>query len=82
MPIDLAVLSNDGGFSIHYIPLRMTRGEKKPYVDNWVVEDDWPWANPNYDLIIDIPFEKIVQIVIDPTRYMADIDLSNNVFEN
>jgi len=82
MPIDLAVLSNDGGFSIHYIPLRMTRGEKKPYVDNWIVEDDWPWANPNYDLIIDIPFEKIVQIVIDPTRYMADIDLSNNVFEN
>ena len=60
----------------------MTRGEKKPYVDNWVFQDDWPWADPNYSLIIDVPIEKIVQIVIDPTRYMADIDLSNNVFEN
>lgn len=84
MPIDLMVVYNDGREVMHYVPLQMMFGEKPPVngVENWIVEKDWAWARPTYTLMIDAPLNEINQIVIDPTRFMADIDLENNVFEN
>ena len=84
MPIDLGVLYKDGNQTAHYIPLQMMFGEKPALrnVSKWNVENDWAWARPTYTLIIDAPLEKISQLRIDPTELMADIDLSNNVFEN
>ena len=84
MPVDLGVLYNDGKQAIHYIPLQMMFGQKPPLegVLEWKVEKDWAWARPTYTLIIDAPYDKISQVRIDPTGLMADIDLSNNVFEN
>lgn len=84
MPIDLMVVYNDGREVMHYVPLQMMFGEKPPVngVENWIVEKDWAWARPTYTLMLDAPLNEINQIVIDPTRFMADIDLENNVFEN
>ena len=84
MPIDLGVLYKNGGQAVHYIPLQMMFGEKPPLagISNWAVEEDWAWARPIYTLLIDAPLEEISQLRIDPTGLMADIDLSNNVFEN
>ena len=84
MPIDLGVLYKNGEQAVHYIPLQMMFGEKNPLagISNWAVEEDWAWARPIYTLLIDAPLEEISQLRIDPTGLMADIDLSNNVFEN
>ena len=84
MPIDLGVLYKDGSHAAHYIPLQMMFGEKPPLtaVSNWAVEKDWAWARPTYTLVINAPLDTISQLLIDPTGLMADIDLSNNVFEN
>ena len=54
---------------------------KKIVENDWVVEKEWAWARPEYSLLIDIPYSKIRKLRIDPSGFMADIDLSNNVFE-
>ena len=84
MPIDFGVFYKDGTQVIHYIPMQMMFGEKPPMTDvsNWVIEKDWAWARPTYSILLDAPIEEILQLRIDPTGLMADIDLSNNVFEN
>jgi hypothetical protein len=81
MPIDLGVLYKDGRRMVHYIPLQMMFGEKPGCEDDCVTEKDWAWARPTYTLTIDAPLNQIEQIRIDPSGFMADIDLSNNVFE-
>jgi hypothetical protein len=80
MPIDLGVLTNDEKTTVYYIPLQEMFG-KKIVENDWVVEKEWAWARPEYSLLIDIPYSKIKQLRIDPSGFMADIDLSNNVFE-
>ena len=84
MPIDLGVLYKDGSRAVHYIPLQMMFGVKPPLagVSVWNIEKDWAWARPIYTLVLDVPLDKISQLRIDPTGLMADIDLSNNVFES
>jgi aminopeptidase N len=81
MPIDLGVLYKDGGQEMHYIPLQMMFGEKPGCEKNCIKDRDWAWARPTYILTIDAPLSEIEQISIDPSGFMADIDLSNNVFE-
>ena len=83
MPQDILVVYNDGTRETFYAPLRMMRGEKaNPYpdIDRTVIED-WPWAFPVYDLIIDKPMSSIRAIVLDPSGLMADVNGENNVFE-
>ena len=82
MPIDILVVYKDGTKETFYTPLRMMRGEKtNPYPNiKRTVLADWPWANPNYEFTISKELGSIEAIVIDPSRLMADIDQSNNIF--
>ena len=82
MPIDILVVYKDGTKETFYTPLRMMRGEKNnPYPNiKRTVLADWPWANPNYEFTISKELGSIEAIVIDPSRLMADIDRSNNIF--
>ena len=85
MPMPLEILVNyKGGISeIHYIPIPLMRGEKEnPYQVDWIVQKDWPWAYPEYELILNKPKSEIIDIFIDPTYYMADINRENNTFFN
>jgi len=85
MPMPLEVLINykDGSSEIHYIPIPLMRGEKEnPYGISWKVQRDWAWARPEYELSLDRPKADIVDIFIDPSFYMADIDRNNNSFFN
>lgn len=84
MPIDLGVLYKDGQQTIYNIPLQMMFGEKPANqgVSDWQVVKDWAWARPVYTLVVDAPLSEIELILIDPSELLADIDLSNNVFEN
>ncbi|SKB35457.1 M1 family metallopeptidase [Maribacter arcticus] len=83
MPIDVLVVYKDDTRETFYAPLRMMRGEKEnPYagIERTVLED-WPWAYPTYDFVINKPLSTIKAVVIDPSQLMADINLENNVWQ-
>ena len=85
MPMPLEVLINfkDSSSEIHYIPITLMRGEKEnPYSVKWTVHEDWPWARLEYEFAINRPKSDIVDIYIDPSYYMADINRENNAYLN
>ena len=81
MPIDLLVTYEDGSEEVFYIPLQMMRGEKEnTYSDiKRTILKDWAWAYPTYEF--EIPGEKkVISLMIDPSKLMADIDNKNNTW--
>nr|WP_299071784.1 M1 family metallopeptidase [uncultured Allomuricauda sp.] len=83
MPLDLLIAFEGDVQETYYVPLQMMRGEKEnpyPTLKRAVVED-WAWAHPTYELIIDKPLSSIKAIVIDPSQLMADVDGENNVYQ-
>tara|TARA_B110000263_G_C15301464_1_gene508210 strand:- start:588 stop:2417 length:1830 start_codon:yes stop_codon:yes gene_type:complete len=82
MPLDILIKNKNGDEKFYYIPIGLMRGEKKnPYnTVDWIVEKDWSWSNPYYELIIDSPLNTIDFIHIDPFSLMADINKDDNVF--
>jgi len=81
MPQEVLVLYKNGDTELHYIPISLMRGEKQnPYGINWTVHNDWTWANPRYELLLDRTLEEIETIVLDPSNLMADVDKSNNYY--
>lgn len=80
MPIDLRVTYQDGTGEDFYIPLRMMRSLKEsPNAERTVLED-WAWAYPTYSFEFEADKE-IVQIEIDPSGLMADIERDNNIYK-
>ncbi|WP_140485353.1 M1 family metallopeptidase [Flavobacterium sp. GSA192] len=83
MPIDLQVEYVDGTVESFYIPLRMMyfeKGNPNPAIKRTVL-GDWAWANPKYKFSIEKPKSTIKKITIDPSGLMADVKMTNNVFE-
>ena len=83
MPLDILVVDKEGNAKTYYVPLRMMRGEKdNPYPNlERKTEEDWPWAYPNYELVLDIAKENLAGINIDPSDLMADVDRENNLWQ-
>lgn len=80
MPLDVTItLKSDK--KIHYtIPLRMMRGAKKNEgAIDYQLAPDWPWTHPSYELEIDIPLKKIINIEIDASKRMIDTNRDNNI---
>ena len=83
MPLEILVNFKDKPSEVHYIAIPLMRGEKQnPYKTKWTVHKDWPWAHTEYELIIDHPKNKIKDIFIDPSYYMADTNRDNNAYFN
>jgi hypothetical protein len=80
MPTEIAVETLDGKSKSYYVPLRMMHYTKQTSDANSVVLKDWAWAYPTYTFEIDMPFESIKKVTLDPTGFTADVDLKNNVF--
>lgn len=79
MPMDVVVTYKDGTKEVHYMGLRMMRGEKPAETnDPRVVHPDWPWTNPTYEFSINRPISDIVSVEIDPSKRMADVNRDNN----
>lgn len=79
MPMDVVVTYKDGTKEVHYMALRMMRGEKPAETnDPRVVHPDWPWTNPTYEFSIDKPISEIASIQIDPSGRLADVNPDNN----
>lgn len=83
MPLDILVVGADGSRETYYVPLRMMRGEKdNPYPQlKRTVLEDWAWAHPTYELILDRPLDSVQAIVIDPSQLMADVNGENNFYQ-
>lgn len=82
MPIDVVVTYQDGSKEVHYMPLRMMRGEKPAETnDPRTVHPDWPWTNPSYTFEVNKPISEIASIEIDPSGRMADADRENNKWQ-
>lgn len=82
MPMDVVVTYKDGSQEVHYMALRMMRGEKPAETDDPRIQHpDWPWTHPSYAFMIDRPISDIISIEIDPSGRMADINRENNKWE-
>ncbi len=78
MPVDLRVTTSDGKTYDYNIPLRIMRGSKTGDIFKGELCKDWPWTHPNYALEVNIPYDQIESVSLDPDLRMADIDLQNN----
>jgi len=82
MPTEVEIMYVDGTKELHYIPLRIMRGEKEQEYDGKrIVEGDWPWTYPYYLIKLDTPISEIEYIKLDPSGRVADVDESNNFVE-
>ena len=83
MPLDVLVRFKDDSSSMYYIPIPLMRGEKEnPYPFDWVVLEDWAWAYPEYQIIVDKNKKDIKEVIIDASFYMADVNRENNYLNN
>lgn len=82
MPIDVVVEYENGTKEYFYVPLRMMAYEKpSPYPSlKRTVLPDWAWAYPTYSFEIPSTQGAVKSVTIDPSGYMADVNLANNVF--
>lgn len=81
MPLDVYITKKDGSQQIYYIPLGIMRGEKPNETSlTRIVGRDWYWTHPTYSFDLEIPYESIEKIEIDPSGRLADVDRSNNTF--
>jgi len=83
VPLDVLVVDAEGNRETYYIPLRMMRAEKdNPYPNlKRTVVEDWPWAYPTYELVLDMPITNLAGLNIDPSQLMADINRENNIWQ-
>lgn len=82
MPMDVVVTYKDGTKEVHYMALRMMRGEKQAETsDKRIVHPDWGWVSPTYEFSLDRPISDIVSVEIDPSGRMADVDRENNKWQ-
>lgn len=84
MPLDIMVTYKDGAKEMYNIPCNMMYGHK-PAENNyypWNFTKEWYWTSPEYELQLAQPISAIQSVEIDPSRRMADVDRSNNIWKN
>lgn len=74
MPIDLKINGEN-----YHIPTALTLNTRPLQKDEKELPA-WGWAFPTYSFEVDIPLAKIEKIQIDPNGYLADIELTNNIY--
>lgn len=82
LPVDLFVIDNNDNPHYYYIPLRMQFATKEnPYKNlKFNVLPSWGWGHSTYTFEIDLPIERIKNIIIDPENKTIDINRENNIF--
>ncbi len=81
MPVDVQLSFKDSSKEIHYIPLDLMLGEK-PVEDSTTsctVHEEWRWTHPTYVFSTNKKLADILEVSIDPSERLADIDKKNNV---
>ena len=81
MPVDLQLSFKDKSTELHYIPLSLVFGSKKPEVSNTIIHEEWKWTHPTYVVQFKHRIADLKSAVIDPLWRTADIDMKNNTLE-
>ncbi len=82
MPLDILVTYTDGKKELFYAPLESMRGLKPPETDvKRTVLPRHRWVERAYTFIIPEAINRIASIEIDPTRRLADLELSDNTWK-
>ncbi len=83
MPLDLVITLRGGQKRMAYVPMDLMYGIK-PAEDAGMprtVYPAWPWTNPKDTIALPLPIGAIQSVEIDPSRRMADVNRSNNLFQ-
>ena len=80
MPIEVLLTFKDGSKELHYIPLDLQFGEKinESAGVPRIVNKEWHWTHPEYQVETTRSIKDLKSIEIDPTQRLADINKSNN----
>jgi hypothetical protein len=80
MPVDLQITFKDGGKEQHYIPMNLMYGVKQQEdtVAKRILYDAWKWTHPVYTIETSRKLTDFVNVEIDPTQRMADVERKNN----
>jgi hypothetical protein len=83
MPIDVKITYKDGSSEWHYVPMYLMFGEK-PIEEGQgkrFVYAPWKWTHLTYEIESNRRLTDVVNVEIDPTLRLADIDRKNNRLE-
>jgi hypothetical protein len=83
MPIDVHLTFNDGTRELHYVPLDLMYGQK-PAEDSTlqpILYPAWKWTHATYVVATSRKLTDMLQIEIDASQRLADIDRKNNVLK-
>lgn len=76
MPLDIEVVYAGGLVEYYNIPLVSMYGAKKdPKYD---VLSPWAWTHPSYEFKIPSKGLEVLEVTIDPSQRLLDIDITNN----
>jgi hypothetical protein len=76
MPLDIEVVYAGGLVEYYNIPLVSMYGAKKdPKYD---VLTPWAWTHPSYEFKIPSNGKEVIEVRIDPSQRLLDIDITNN----
>lgn len=83
MPLDVTVNFSDGSSAIYHIPLDIMRGSKPAESRDipYYVMPDWQWVDQDYKMTINKPLAEVSEVLIDPSRRLADINPGDNVLK-
>ena len=86
MPLDVVVTYSASGKEKtmnYHIPLEIMRAAKKDeqIYNGHTIMKDWKWTHPLYELKVDLPFDSIISVEIDPSYRMADLDRNDNIWK-
>ena len=76
MPIDVLVRFKNGTSQLYNIPLTMMRGHRP--LEGAKLLESWSWAQPYYVFEINVSKEDLLEVVIDPLGFTADVNRKNN----
>jgi hypothetical protein len=82
LSVDVVCTLKDGSTHMYHIPLDLMLQAKpdEGLADRFYESNAWKWVYPRYLLTVDLPFDQIQSVEIDPSKRMQDIDLDNNMW--
>ncbi len=83
MPLDIKITFRDGSSEWHYIPMSLMFGEKPAEEGQQARKtyEPWKWTHPTYRISTSRKLTDIIEVEIDPTFRMADINRKDNKLE-
>ncbi len=83
MPVDVELTYKDGSKELHYLPLNLMFGAKQQEDTkiSQIQHEPWLWTRTTYVFSTDKKITDIIEVNIDPSKRLADVDRRNNTLK-